>query len=92
MVTNDGTIRIHRQHLQLLPPGLRPLAKKGVTVTINPEGRMGVLYEGKQLGYRVLPVQPRRQAEPEPFKAARSFPQNRRKPTADHPWRKSMCA
>lgn len=91
VVANDGTIRIHRQHLQLLPPGLRPLAKKGVTVTISPQGRMGVLYEGKPLAYRVLPQQPSRKAEPEPFQAARSFPQMARKPAANHPWRKN-CA
>ena len=92
VVTNDGTIRINGERLQLLPAGLRPPAKKGVTVTISPEGRMGVLYEGKELAYRVLPVQPRRQVEPEPFKAARSFPQMARKPAADHPWRKFACA
>jgi hypothetical protein len=92
VVTNDETIRINGQRLQLLPAGLRPLAKKGVTVTISPQGRMGVLYEGKELAYRVLPEQPRPKAEPEPFKAARSFPQMARKPAADHPWRKKICA
>jgi len=91
VVTNDGTVRINGQRLQLLPAGLRPLAKKGVTVTISPEGRMGVLYEGKELGYRVLPVQPRRQAEPNPFQAARSFPQMARKPARNHPWRKNYA-
>ncbi len=92
MVANDGTIRIHGQHLQLLPPGLRPLAQKGVTVTISPKGQMGVLYEGQKLAYRVLPEQPRLKAEPRPLAAARSFPQMARKPAVDHPWRKSMCA
>lgn len=92
VVANDGTIRINGERLQLLPSGLRPLAKKGVTVTISPQGRMGVLYEGQKLAYRVLPEQPRRKAEPEPFKAVRSFPQMARKPAADHPWRKKMFA
>jgi hypothetical protein len=93
VVTNDGTVRINGQRLQLLPSGLRPLAKKGVTVTISPKGRMGVLYEGKELAYRVLPEPPPRpKAEPEPFKAARSFPQMARKPAADHPWQKRACA
>jgi hypothetical protein len=91
VVTNDGTIRIDGQRLQLLPPGLRPLAKKGVTVTISPEGRMGVLYEGKELVYRVLPEQPQRQAEPNPFEAARSFPQMAHKPARNHPWRKNYA-
>jgi hypothetical protein len=92
VVTNDGTVRIDGQRLQLLPSGLRPLARKGVTVTISPKGRMGVLYEGKELAYRVVPRQPSREAEPEPFKAARSFPQMARKPAADHPWRKKVWA
>lgn len=92
VVANDGTIQFEGQRLQLLPSGLRPLAKKGVTVTISPKGRMGVLYEGKPLSYRVLPEQPRPKAEPKPFEVARSFPQMARKPAADHPWRKSMCA
>lgn len=92
VVANDGTIQFEGQRLQLLPPGLRPLAKKDVTVTISPKGRMGVLYEGKPLSYRVLPEQPRPKAEPKLFEAARSFPQRARKPAADHPWRKSMCA
>lgn len=91
VVTNDGTVRIDGQRLQLLPSGLRPLARKGVTVTISPKGRMGVLYEGKELAYRVLPVQPRRQAEPNPFEAARSFPQMARKPARNHPWRKNYA-
>lgn len=88
VVTNDGTIRINGERLQLLPSGLRPLAKKGVTVTISPKGRMGVLYEGKELAYRVLPEQPRLKVESNPFEAARSFPQMAHKPAANHPWRK----
>lgn len=92
VVANDGTIRIHGERLQLLPSGLRPLAKKGVTVTISPKGRMGVLYEGQELAYRVLPEPPRRKVEPEPFAAARSFPQMAHKPAANHPWRKFSLA
>jgi hypothetical protein len=94
VVANDGTIRIHGQHLQLLPPGLRPLAKKDVTVTISPKGRMGVLYAGRELPYRVLPQpQPRREAGPQPpaFKRRGHGPGDWR-PAANHPWRKSMCA
>jgi len=80
VVANDGTIQIHGQHVQLLPPGFRSLAKKAVTVTLRPKGRMGVLYEGKELAYRILPRQPRRQEEPERFRAARSTPTTRRSP------------
>lgn len=92
VVANDETIRIHGQRLQLLPSGLRPLAKKGVTVTISPKGRRGVLYEGKPLAYRVVPQRPRLKVEPDPFRAVRSFPQRARKPAADHPWRKKVFA
>lgn len=88
-VANDGTIQIQRQRLQLLPPGLRPLAQKGVTVTISPKGQLRVLYEGKPLSYRMVPEQPRPKAEPNPFAAARSFPQMARKPARNHPWRKN---
>jgi hypothetical protein len=89
VVANDGTIRINGERLQLLPSGLRPLAKKGVMVTISPKGRLGVLYEGKLLPYRVIPEQPRPKTEPNPFAAARSFPQMAHKPARNHPWRKN---
>ena len=92
VVTNDGPIQIDGQRLQLLPLDLRPLAKKGVLVTISPKGKMRVLHEGKELGFRPVPTQRLPRVEPVPFQGARSFPQYRRKPAADHPWRRCMCA
>lgn len=90
-VANDGTIQVQGQRLQLLPCGLRPLARKGVTVTLRPKGPLGVLYEGKPLSYRVVPEQPRPKAELNPFAAARSFPQMAHKPARNHPWRKNYA-
>lgn len=93
VVANDGTIQIEGRRLQLLPPGLRPLAKRGVTVAIRPQGRMRVLYAGRELPYRVLPKpQPRREVEPEPpvFRRRGHGPGDWR-PGRNHPWRKNYA-
>lgn len=87
VVANDGTIRINGKRLQLLPTGLRSLTKKRVTVTISPKGRVGVLCEGKEVCWRVLPKRSRPKQEPEPFGVARSFSRIGHPPAADHPWR-----
>ena len=94
VVTNDGTVRINGQRLQLLPSGLRPLAKKGVTVTISPKGRLGVLYEGRELPYRLLPQpQTSRSAEPKTPVFRPGHGPGDWRPAADHPWRKfRACA
>jgi hypothetical protein len=92
VVANDGTIRMNGQRLQLLPAGLRPLAKRGVTVAISPQGKMRVLYEGQEVAYRPVPIQPRPKLEPAIWTTGRFFPQMARKPAADHPWRKKVCA
>jgi hypothetical protein len=83
VVTNDGTIQFGGRRLQLLPPGIRPLAKKGVLVTVSPKGRMRVLYDGKELGYRAIPRQPK------PRPAAEELPRTPRgRPIPpSHPWR-----
>ena len=90
VVANDGTVRIYGRHLQLLPPGLRPLAQRGVTVAISPKGRTRVFYAGRELPYRVLPPpQPRRPAELEtPVFKRRGHGPGDWRPGADHPWRK----
>lgn len=87
VVANDGTIRIDGQRLQLLPSGLRPLAKKGVTVTISPQGRMEVLYEGKELAYRPVPVRSVAKPQAAGWQSGHGYPQMARKPAANHPWR-----
>jgi len=93
VVANDGTIQIQRRRLQLLPPGLRPLAQKGVTVTISPQGRLRVLQEGRELSYRALPQpQERRDTGPQPaaFKRRGHGPGDWR-PGRNHPWRKNYA-
>ncbi|MEK7806414.1 MAG: ISNCY family transposase [Chloroflexota bacterium] len=85
VVTNDGTIQIDGQRLQLLPPGLRPLAKKGVLVTVSPKGKMRVLHEGRELSYRVLPVQARPKQAPPIEQLPRAG--HGHTPVANHPWR-----
>ena len=87
VVTNDGTIQIEGRRLQLLPPGLRPLARRTVTVATRPQGRMRVLYAGRELPYRVLPTPRLAKAEPEAGLIPRQLGGPGHKPVADHPWR-----
>lgn len=85
VVANDWTIQIDSQHLQLLPSGPRSLAKRGVMVTISPQGVMRVLHEGREVRYRVLPAQ-----MPPKLKPSRSgWPSVRRghAQPQGHPWR-----
>lgn len=85
IVANDETIQINGQKLQLIPPGLRPLAKKGVTVTISPTGVMRVLSGGRQIPYRSLPLQLR----PKPKLQTPELPRvwKRYVPPPGHCWR-----
>jgi hypothetical protein len=71
----------------LLPPGLRPLAKKGVVVTISPKGRLRVLYEGRELAYRTIPLEPKAKPEPVIQELPRVGPRYRDPAPPDHPWR-----
>ena len=89
VVANDGTIQVDGQRLQLYPPGLRPLAKKGVVVTISPKGRMRVLHDGQEVRHRVLPIQLRPVvATPQEQLLPRRLGGPGYKPAADNPWRK----
>ena len=88
VVANDGTIQVEGHRLQLLPPGPRRLARKGVVVTVCPKGRMGVLYEGRPLRYKAVPVRPRPDLEPQAEQLPRQMGGSGHKPAADNPWRK----
>ena len=90
VVANDGTVQIQGRRQQLQPPGLRPLAKKGVTVTISPKGQLRVLYQGQEMRYRTLAAAPK----PPPKPAASELPRTWRRytPPPNHPWRKFACA
>lgn len=90
VVTHDGTIQIDGQRLQLLPPGLRPLAKKGVLVTISPQGKLRVLYEGKELAYRAIPLQPKPKFEPAQEGLPRLGHRYRHPQPPGHPWRQFL--
>ena len=85
VVANDGTISFRGQRLQLYPPGLRPLAKQGVVVTISPRGRLQVLHEGRALAYRPIAAPPPRPPAPVRTRERRG---GARTPAADHPWRR----
>lgn len=87
VVANDGTIQVGRQRWQLFPPGLRPMARKSVTLTIPPHGRWEVLHEGRSVRYRVLPVStkpPSKPTEPELTPARLGRPA-----AATHPWKRA---
>ena len=88
VVANDGTIQLHGRRLQLYPPGLRSLAKKGVVVTISPKGHLGVLHDGQKVRHRVLPVlNPPKVPEPQDPSLPRQLGGPGHKPAADNPWR-----
>lgn len=88
VVANDGTIQVGRRRLQLLPPGLRPLAQKGVTLAIPPRGRIEVLYQGRPVRYRVLPVSLKPLLSP-PVQSELA-PVRRGSPAAaTHPWKRA---
>ncbi len=93
VVANDGTIRMNGQRLQLFTPGLRSLATKGVVVTVSPQGRMGVLHQGREVRYQAVPVHPRLAPEPRTEQLPRRLGGSGHKPAADHPWKKiRSCA
>lgn len=93
VVANDGTIQIQKWRLQLRSPSLRSLAKKRVTVTISLKGQLRVLDQGRELPYRLLPLQPpRREPEPAPSLRRGGWGFRGWRPPADHPWRKKACA
>lgn len=86
VVANDGTIAFDGQHLQLRPSGRRPVAQRGVTVTVSPTAQIRVRYAGQDVPYRVLPPAARRAVGPASLRV--------RRPTAhpaapEHPWKRT---
>ena len=85
-VTNDSTIQINNQRLQLTTKN--SLASKKVTVTINPQGRMQVLHHAVSLPYRALTSTPKpTQPEPMPRPKPKRKPWSAHKPNPGHPWK-----
>lgn len=87
VVANDGTIQVNGHFLQLRPSPRTPLAKKRVTITRSPQGRLHVLYAGQTFPYRVLPVRPRAPAQSTPRGIVPLRVRRDPRPAPDHPWR-----
>jgi hypothetical protein len=90
VVQNDWTLRFENRWLQLAQTHQKlALAGRSVIVSRRLDGRLELLYGGRELSYEELPVPPQRRqdgGEPE----IRSNQGQR--PPADHPWRRRLVA
>jgi len=88
VVQNDWTLRFENRWFQLAAIHQKlVLAGRSVTVCQRLDGRLELLYGGRELSYRELPALPqRRQEEGEP--EIRSH--QGQHPAADHPWRRGL--
>ena len=88
VVQNDWTLRFENRWFQLAEIHQKlALAGRSVTVCQRLDGRLELLYGGRELSYRELLAPPqRRQEEGEP--EIRSSQGQR--PAADHPWRRGL--
>jgi transposase len=85
VVQNDWTLRFENRWFQLAATHHKlALAGREVTVLQRLDGRLELLYRGRELSYRELPAPPQRQQEVGEV-AIRSNQGQR--PAADHPWR-----
>jgi transposase len=88
VVQNDWTLRFENRWFQLAEMHQKlALAGRSVIVSRRLEGRLALLYGGRELSYRELPAPPRRQ--PEASEPAIRSHQGQR-PAADHPWRQGL--
>jgi transposase len=90
VVQNDWTIRWHNRWFQVTG-GHRSLGLAGrrVTVCERLDGKLSVLYQGKELQWEELPEP---QARPQPTADRRGPERGKKpwKPAASHPWRKGL--
>jgi transposase len=87
VVQNDWTLRFENRWFQLAETHQKlALAGREVTVSRRLDGRLEVLYGGRELSYRELCVPPPRRHTGE---AAIRSNQGQR-PAADHPWRRGL--
>ena len=87
VVQNDWTFRFENRWFQLAETHQKlALAGREVTVSRRLDGRLEVLYGGRELSYRELRVPPPRRDTGE---AAIRSNQGQR-PAADHPWRRGL--
>jgi hypothetical protein len=88
VVQNDWTLRYENRWLQLSEAHQKlALAGRSVTVSQRLDGRLELLYGGRELSYQELPASPQRRQAAEEL-AIRSSQGQR--PTADHPWRRGL--
>jgi transposase len=88
VVQNDWTLRFENRWFQLAAIHQKlVLAGRSVTVCQRLDGRLELLYGGRELSYRELPVPPQRQQEA----VERAIRSNQgQRPASDHPWRHGL--
>jgi len=88
VVQNDWTLRFENRWFQLAQTHQKlALAGRSVTVSRRLDGRLALLYGGRELSYRELPIPPQRQEEA----GAPAIRSNQgQRPGADHPWRQGL--
>jgi hypothetical protein len=85
VVQSDWTLRFENRWFQLAATHQKlALVGREVTVCRRLDGRLELLYGGRELSYRELPVPPQRQQAA--WESAIRSSQGQR-PAADHPWR-----
>ena len=81
VVSNDRVVRFEKPKRNQAPG-----AGARVTVQQAREGELQVIYEGRAVAFEEI-ARPRPKPRPEPKPRA---VRQRQKPSADHPWRKSL--
>jgi transposase len=85
VVQNDWTLRFENRWFQLAEKHQKlSLAGRSATVCQCLDGRLELLYGGRELSYRELPAPPERRQE---AGAAEIRSSQGQRPSADHPWR-----
>ena len=88
VVQNDWTLRFENRWFQLAQTHQKlALAGREVTVSQWLDGRLELLYGGRELSYREVPAPPQRRQEAGELAIRTSQGQ---RPAADHPWRRRL--
>lgn len=86
VVQNDWTVRWRNRWLQVEAAERKlTLVRQSVVVRELLDGQVQLVHRGRLLQYRELPERPVREAQPKPPQASGK---PRRKPAAEHPWRR----
>jgi transposase len=81
---NDWTVRYENRWFQISAQSPLPPARGKVTMSKRLDGSLRILYRGKPIAFKELPVRPVQETK-EVFK-----PRKQWKPAPDHPWRGSI--